>query len=148
MRRAIHLFGRALRETGQKLDRFALESVGNEIYQETYSRHRSVMNLFDRVRCSFSCSCDFFLIICCFQYPTIAAGGFIAPSASVIGKVLLYDSVSVGQVYSLVLLVGSNSEFSFVDLVWCCSERRQEHHQTWPILQCSRQSSDQHSNGS
>jgi hypothetical protein len=52
MRRAVHLFGNALRETGQALDRFALEAAGNDIYKETFSRHRPVMNLFDRVSCS------------------------------------------------------------------------------------------------
>jgi len=87
MRRAVHLFGNALRETGQAIDRFALDCAGNEIYKETYARHRSVMNLFDR-------------------RPVIAAGGFIAPNASVIGKVLLYDKVSVW--YGAVLRADKN----------------------------------------
>jgi uncharacterized lipoprotein len=49
MKRVSHLFGRALRETGQALDRVGLTVSGNEIFKETYSRHRPVMNLFDKV---------------------------------------------------------------------------------------------------
>jgi hypothetical protein len=50
MRRATHVFGRALRESGQALDRLGLTFSNNEIYKDTFSRHRSVMNLFDKVR--------------------------------------------------------------------------------------------------
>jgi uncharacterized lipoprotein len=50
MKRVSNLFGRALRETGQALDRVGLTISGNEIFKETYSRHRSVMNIFDKVR--------------------------------------------------------------------------------------------------
>ena len=49
MSRFGHLFGRALRETGQALDRAALRMEGNEIYQETYTRHRAVMSMFGKV---------------------------------------------------------------------------------------------------
>jgi len=49
MRRVIHLFGTALRETGQAVDRLGLTLSNNEIFRETFSRHRSVMNLFDKV---------------------------------------------------------------------------------------------------
>lgn len=49
MKRVSNLFGRALRETGQALDRVGLTISGNDIFKETYSRHRSVMNLFDKV---------------------------------------------------------------------------------------------------
>lgn len=52
MRRATHLFGRALRETGQAIDRLGLTVSNNEIYKETFSRHRNVMNLFDKVSAS------------------------------------------------------------------------------------------------
>ncbi len=52
--RATHLFGRALRETGQAIDRLGLTFSNNEIYKETFSRHRAVMNLFDKVRTGFS----------------------------------------------------------------------------------------------
>jgi gamma-carbonic anhydrase len=50
MRRAMHLFGTALRETGQAVDRLGLTMAENEIYKETFARHRSVMNLYDKVR--------------------------------------------------------------------------------------------------
>jgi len=49
MKRVSNLLGRALRETGQALDRVGLTISGNEIFKETYSRHRSVMNIFDKV---------------------------------------------------------------------------------------------------
>lgn len=49
MKRAVHLFGTALRETGQAIDRLGLTISNNEIFKETFSRHRSVMNLFDKV---------------------------------------------------------------------------------------------------
>ena len=47
--RAFHLFGKALRETGQALDRVGLIVGGNEIFKETFSRHRPVMSVFDKV---------------------------------------------------------------------------------------------------
>eukprot|EP00597_Dinobryon_sp_UTEXLB2267_P003264 CAMPEP_0170080246 /NCGR_PEP_ID=MMETSP0019_2-20121128/16434_1 /TAXON_ID=98059 /ORGANISM="Dinobryon sp., Strain UTEXLB2267" /LENGTH=228 /DNA_ID=CAMNT_0010294125 /DNA_START=6 /DNA_END=692 /DNA_ORIENTATION=- len=76
MLRVSNLFGRAVRETGQAIDRLGLTIAGNEIFKDTYSRHRPVMNLFDR-------------------RPVIAAGVFVAPNASVIGKVLLLNHVSI-----------------------------------------------------
>src|SRR5436305_1275834 len=78
MRRAIHLFGTALRETGQKLDRFALEATSSEIYKETFSRHRSVMNLFDRVSQNFSTLLFLHHHIFLFsKVPVLAAGTFV-----------------------------------------------------------------------
>mmetsp|Transcript_22407 Transcript_22407/g.45086 ORF Transcript_22407/g.45086 Transcript_22407/m.45086 type:complete len:229 (-) Transcript_22407:76-762(-) len=76
MQRATHLFGRALRETGQAIDRLGLTFSNNEIYKETFSRHRQVMNLFDK-------------------RPIIAGGCFVAPNASVIGNVLLHNECSI-----------------------------------------------------
>jgi len=49
IRKTSHLFGRALRETGQALDRIGLTISGNELFKETYSRHRPVMNLYEKV---------------------------------------------------------------------------------------------------
>lgn len=49
MRKAVHLLGRAFRETGQAMDRLGLTVAENEIYKETFSRHRPVMNIFDQV---------------------------------------------------------------------------------------------------
>lgn len=45
-----NLVGRALRETGQAIDRLALKIEGNEIYRDTFTRHRAVMGLFGKVR--------------------------------------------------------------------------------------------------
>jgi hypothetical protein len=49
MRRASHLLGRALRETGQATDRLGLTISNAESFKETFSRHRQVMNLYDKV---------------------------------------------------------------------------------------------------
>eukprot|EP01038_Epipyxis_sp_PR26KG_P006604 gene6604-9071_t len=76
MRRATHLFGQALRETGQALDRLGLVIAGNERFRETFSRHRSVMNIYDK-------------------RPLLATGVYVAPNASVVGEVLLLDQVTV-----------------------------------------------------
>ena len=46
----MHYFGRALRETGQAMDRVGLTIAENEIFRETFTRHRSVMNIYDKVR--------------------------------------------------------------------------------------------------
>lgn len=58
MRKAIHNLGRALRETGQAVDRYGLKAAESEVFNETFSRHRPVMRLFDKV---FDCNlavCD------------------------------------------------------------------------------------------
>ncbi len=49
MRRAVHLMGRAFRESGQALDRLGLSVAEKGIFNETFSRHRPVMNLYDQV---------------------------------------------------------------------------------------------------
>ena len=49
MRRVVHLFGKALRETGQATDRLGLTISGNDLFKEPFSRHRPVMNLFEQV---------------------------------------------------------------------------------------------------
>lgn len=49
MLRISNIFGRALRETGQALDRLGLTIAENDIFNDTFSRHRTVMNLFDKV---------------------------------------------------------------------------------------------------
>eukprot|EP01039_Chlorochromonas_danica_P004546 gene4546-4984_t len=96
MRRAVHLLGRAFRETGQALDRLGLTIAERDIFNETYARHRPVMNLYDKK-------------------PVVAAGVFVAPNASVIGKVLLYNDVSIwygavlrGDKNSIIVGTGSN----------------------------------------
>lgn len=105
MNRLGHLFGRALRETGQALDRTALRIAENEIFQETYTRHRAVMPMFGKV-CFivenwFSCCNRKFnrdtalSIIARLQEPTIAEEVYIAPSAAVIGAVSIKNKSSV-----------------------------------------------------
>ena len=77
MKKVSHLLGRAIRETGQAVDRLALRLEGKEaVYNEFWSRHRPVMNLFDK-------------------RPLISSGTFIASNASVIGEVLMNDHASV-----------------------------------------------------
>ncbi len=49
VRKAIHYFGRALRETGQAMDRLGLVVAENEIFRETFTRHRQLMTIFDKV---------------------------------------------------------------------------------------------------
>lgn len=49
MKRAAHLLGRAVRETGQATDRLGLTISNVESFKETFSRHRQVMNLYDKV---------------------------------------------------------------------------------------------------
>lgn len=65
MRKAVHLFGKAFRETGQALDRLGLKVAEHDIYKETFSRHRPVMNLFDKVKlkCNTKHSNDYFIWI-------------------------------------------------------------------------------------
>jgi hypothetical protein len=48
-RKAIHYFGRALRESGQALDRLGLVVAENEIFRETFTRHRKLMTIMDKV---------------------------------------------------------------------------------------------------
>jgi len=76
MQRFTHGLGRALRETGQAIDRLGL-MVGNKTsFQENFARNRPVMNLFDK-------------------RPLVGTDVFVAPNASVIGKVLLTPGSSV-----------------------------------------------------
>jgi hypothetical protein len=76
LRRASHLLGVAMRESGQALDRLGLVIADNEIFRDHLSRHRPVMNIYDKK-------------------PIVAIDVFVAPNASVIGQVLLLGEVSV-----------------------------------------------------
>ena len=97
-RRAAHLFGTAVRESGQAMDRLGLMITGNgfvflkfikikyvvmnlafytfvfnydhaiDLYKEAFSRHRPIMKIYDK-------------------NPVLAADTFVAPNASIIGKV-------------------------------------------------------------
>ena len=48
--RVAQVFGKALRETGQALDRLGLTISGNESFRDHLSRHRPLMSLLDKVR--------------------------------------------------------------------------------------------------
>jgi len=76
MKKLVYLAGNALRETGQALDRVGCQLQGNFAYKEQLSRHRRIMPLFDK-------------------RPAIAPGAWIAPNASVIGRVELGEKSSI-----------------------------------------------------
>lgn len=89
MKKVPHLLGKALRETGQAIDRLGLSISGNEVFRETLSRHRTVMPI----------SVD--------RYPSVSSSSFVAPNASVIGSVHIGDDVSVW--YGTVLRADSSN---------------------------------------
>lgn len=76
MKRGVSALGKALRETGQALDRMGMRAQDSWIFQEKICRHRAVMNLFD-------------------QRPFVSETTYVAPNASVIGNVNLKDQSSV-----------------------------------------------------
>ena len=76
MKRLSVLAGKALRETGQALDRMGMRGQDNWVFLEKICRHRSIMNLFD-------------------QRPVIHDNVFVAPNASVIGNVNVNDSANI-----------------------------------------------------
>ena len=76
MRRVTDLVGKALRETGHAIDRLTLSINENEIFRESFARHRQLMPLKELT-------------------PNVAKQAFVAPNASVIGNVNLMDGSSV-----------------------------------------------------
>jgi len=76
IKRAMSEFGRALRETGQMIDRIGLRALEKPIYKEPFSRHRSIMNLYEK-------------------HPWVDTGAFVAPNATVVGRVNLPQHSSV-----------------------------------------------------
>ncbi|KAG9401514.1 hypothetical protein AC1031_009380 [Aphanomyces cochlioides] len=76
IRKAIYELGRAVRETGQAVDRLGLRVLGNNQHREKFSRHRQIMALYDKV-------------------PVIAHDTWVAPNASVIGDVEICNDSSV-----------------------------------------------------
>lgn len=76
MKRVLFELGRALRETGQHIDQIGLRAIDKPIFKEPFSRHRSVMNLFQK-------------------FPNVEPNVFVAPSATVVGRVQILDSSSV-----------------------------------------------------
>lgn len=68
--------GKAIRETGQALDRLGMRLGKNDAFKETFSRHRQVMVLNGKV-------------------PWIARDSWIAPNAAIIGDVEVGNDVSI-----------------------------------------------------
>eukprot|EP01018_Ginkgo_biloba_P012718 Gb_18947 [translate_table: standard] len=94
--KVIYTAGFWIRETGQALDRLGCRLQGNYGFQEQLSRHRTLMNLFDKA-------------------PSIHNDVFVAPSASVIGDVkvaqgssIWYGCVLRGDVNSITVGSGTN----------------------------------------
>ncbi|CAL5205888.1 unnamed protein product [Lathyrus oleraceus] len=94
--RAIYSVGFWIRETGQAIDRLGSRLQGNYYFQEQLSRHRTLMNVFDKA-------------------PVIDKDAFIAPSASVIGDVhigrgssIWYGCVMRGDVNNISVGSGTN----------------------------------------
>ncbi|XP_010538097.1 PREDICTED: gamma carbonic anhydrase 1, mitochondrial-like [Tarenaya hassleriana] len=74
--RAIYTVGFWIRETGQALDRLGCRLQGNHYFREQLSRHRTLMNVFDKA-------------------PSVDKDAFVAPSASVIGDVQIGGGSSI-----------------------------------------------------
>jgi len=76
VRKAVDLFGKAMRETGHAMDRLTLTAAENEIFRDTFARHRQMMPLKEKA-------------------PTVADSAFVAPNAAIVGSVKLMDSSNV-----------------------------------------------------
>ncbi|XP_021908272.1 gamma carbonic anhydrase 1, mitochondrial [Carica papaya] len=94
--KAVYTVGFWIRETGQALDRLGCRLQGNYYFQEQLSRHRTLMNVFDKA-------------------PTVDKDAFVAPSASIIGDVsvgrgssIWYGCVLRGDVNSISVGSGTN----------------------------------------
>ncbi|KAG6775751.1 hypothetical protein POTOM_019245 [Populus tomentosa] len=94
--RAIYSVGFWIRETGQALDRLGCRLQGNYYFQEQLSRHRTLMNVFDKA-------------------PFVDKDAFVAPSASITGNVhvgrgssIWYGCVLRGDVNSISVGSGTN----------------------------------------
>ncbi|KAL0448302.1 UNVERIFIED_CONTAM: Gamma carbonic anhydrase 1, mitochondrial [Sesamum latifolium] len=94
--RAFYTVGFWIRETGQALDRLGSRLQGNYFFQEQLSRHRTLMNVFDKV-------------------PVVDKDAFVAPNASILGDVhvgrgssIWYGCVLRGDVNSISIGSGTN----------------------------------------
>ncbi|EOD37593.1 gamma carbonic anhydrase [Emiliania huxleyi CCMP1516] len=76
MKRVLVGVGKALRDTGQAVERMGMRAQDNWIFQEKICRHRALMNLFD-------------------QRPKLRPSVFVAPNASLIGNVSVMDESSI-----------------------------------------------------
>lgn len=74
--RVVYEFGRALRETGQHLDKVGLRIIDKPIFKESFSRHRAIANLYNK-------------------HPEVEADVFVAPNAAVVGRVEILSKSSV-----------------------------------------------------
>lgn len=74
--KAVYHMGFWIRETGQALDRLGSRLQSIYAFQEQFSRHRTLMNLYDKA-------------------PDVAQNAFIAPSAAVVGDVKVGSGSSV-----------------------------------------------------
>ncbi|XP_021714548.1 gamma carbonic anhydrase 1, mitochondrial-like [Chenopodium quinoa] len=96
MGRAVYTVGFWIRETGQALDRLGCRLQGNYHFREQLSRHRTLMNVFDKK-------------------PFVNKEAFVAPSASIIGDVqvghcssIWYGCVLRGDVNYISIGSGTN----------------------------------------
>lgn len=94
--KVIYMAGFLIRETGQAIDRFGCRLQGNHGFQEQLSRHRTLMNIFEKA-------------------PSLHRDVFVAPSAAVMGDVkvgqgssIWYGSVLRGDVNSIMVGSGTN----------------------------------------
>ncbi|KAI8018373.1 hypothetical protein LOK49_LG04G01141 [Camellia lanceoleosa] len=94
--RAIYTVGFWIRETGQAIDRLGCRLQGTYHFQEQLSRHRTLMNVFDKA-------------------PVVDKEAFVAPSASIIGDVqvgrgssIWYGCVLRGDVNNISIGSGTN----------------------------------------
>ncbi|XP_024976920.1 gamma carbonic anhydrase 1, mitochondrial [Cynara cardunculus var. scolymus] len=94
--RAAYTVGFWIRETGQAMDRLGSRLQGNNYFKEQLSRHRSLMNVYDKA-------------------PAVDKDAFVAPSASIIGDVnvgagssIWYGCVLRGDVNSISIGSGTN----------------------------------------
>ena len=76
MKRVLVGVGKALRDTGQAVERMGMRAQDNWIFQEKICRHRALMNLFD-------------------QRPKLRPSVFVAPNASLVGNVSVMDESSI-----------------------------------------------------
>ncbi|XP_066311788.1 gamma carbonic anhydrase 1, mitochondrial-like isoform X1 [Miscanthus floridulus] len=74
--KAMYAVGFWIRETGQALDRLGCRLQGKYFFHEQISRHRTIMNIFDKT-------------------PHVHKDAFVAPSASLIGDVQVGPGASI-----------------------------------------------------
>ncbi|KAL1217027.1 Gamma carbonic anhydrase 3 [Cardamine amara subsp. amara] len=96
MGKAFYNVGFWIRETGQALDRLGCRLQGKNHFREQLSRHRTLMNVFDKT-------------------PSVDKGAFVAPSASIVGNVhvgrgssIWYGCVLRGDANSITVGAGTN----------------------------------------